>query len=173
MKNLIKLTTFVIVCSLLLFSNSEVFAQAAIEPLTDIVSLINSDTTSAGERVNTSYTLENGAVYLALGSILSDYDLTLTATGDEDADKPKIIVLADESGNTSTLFKPYGGSVNVEGIYFPGTNALGNRQSGLLESQGEEVIFRAKDCVFDSIRTTLIRMNYDESSIFVEGLSDT
>jgi len=168
MRDSTKLTTFIIMLFLLLFSNNGVLAQTPIEPLSDIVPIINGDTTATGERVNSSYTLEKGAVYLALGSIESDYELTLTATGDANADDPKVIILGDNEGNTSTLFTPYGGEINLEGIYFAGTNALGTKTSYLLETQGEGVVFKAKSCVFDSIRTSLLRFNYNENSVFLE-----
>lgn len=168
MNNFTKFTTFIIILFLMLFSNSGVLAQRAIDPLTDIVTLINGDTTATGERVNTSYTLENGGVYLALGSIQSDYNLKLSATGNAGAEKPKVIILTDQSGNSSTLFRPYAGGIELDGIYFSGVNSLGAKVSYILESQGAGVIVRAKNCVFDSIQTAVFRFNYDESSFFLE-----
>lgn len=167
MRNFTKWTTFVIILFSMFFLSNGVHAQKALPELTDIVKIINADTTATGARVNTSYTLENGKVYLALGSILSKYNLKLTAVG-TGTEKPKIIILTDQNGNSSTLFRPYAGGIELSGIYFPGVNALGAKISYLLESQGKSVKVRATNCDFDSVRTAVFRFNYDESSIFME-----
>jgi hypothetical protein len=154
------LTCTLVLCSVLLLSR-DAFAQKAIPALSDIVSVINGDTTSAGARVYSDYTLARGAVYFSLGQIQSQFDLTIKATGDASLADPQIIVLTDGSGNYSAPFKPYK-NLTLEGIYMSGINSAGVQIANLIQTGTTGVKITLTDCRIDSVqsRAVLVDQNY-------------
>jgi len=147
--------------------NQDAFAQKAIPPLSDIVSVIAGDTTSAGVRNNTDYTLQRGGVYFALGQIQSQFDLTITATGDESLADPQIIVLTDESGNYSAPFKPYK-NLTLEGIYMSGINSAGVQIANLIQTGTTGVKLTLVDCRIDSVQSRALLVDQNDCSVIVK-----
>lgn len=166
--NFTKISTVRLLFMSVFFLCSGTFAQRALPTLTEIVSAINGDTTSTGTRNNNSYTLSRGGVYFALGSIKSNYDLTITAVGNESLDDPKIIVVTDASGNYSTPFIPFK-NLTLNGISLSGVNSAGKQISYLIEAGTTNIKITAKNCEIDSVVTAAIRVNYNSCSVFVEN----
>jgi len=162
--------TKVAACSIVflaLFFSPRIFAQKALTTGTDIVAAINSDTTSSGTRNNTSYTLARGGVYFALGQIQNDFELTITATGDESLADPILIILVDASNNYSTPFKPYS-NLTLEGIAINGVNSIGSKVSYIIEAGTTDIRISLKNCDIDSVNTAAVRVNQNYCSVYLE-----
>lgn len=166
------ITKIFMLCLVLIASvlSQSIFAQKALPSGTEIVAEINSDTTSAGERVNSFYTMERGGVYFTLGTIQSDYDLTIKATGDVNLADPLVIILVDESNNYSTPFKPFG-NLTLEGISINGVSSIGTQVSYIVEAGVTGIKISLKNCDIDSVRTAAVRVNYNDCSVFLEDCS--
>ncbi|MDP4174122.1 MAG: T9SS type A sorting domain-containing protein [Bacteroidota bacterium] len=162
-----KLITSAIILVSVLSTCTTIFAQKAIDPKTEIVTLINGDTTSTGARKNTSYTLARGAVYFALGTIQSNYDLTISASGNLSLAAPKIIILTDSKGNSSLPFKPYK-SLTLKGLDMSGVNAAGAQIANIIQTGTTNVKIALKGCTIDSVQSRMILVDQNYCSVFVE-----
>jgi hypothetical protein len=160
------LTSVIAACSFFLLSQ-DAFAQKAIPTMSDIVSVIVGDTTAAGARINTEYILERGGVYFALGQIQSQFDLTITAAGDESLADPQIIVLTDESGNYSAPFKPYK-NLTLEGLYMSGINSAGVQIANLIQTGTTGVKLTLINCRIDSVQTRALLVDQNDCSVIAK-----
>jgi hypothetical protein len=167
-----KLITGAIILLSILFSNKGVLAQQAIPNVgsdgipTDIVKYINGDTTSTGARKNTSYTLSKGAVYFALGTIQSNFNLSISASGDA-GDAPQIIILTDKNGNNAKPFQPFK-NLSLEGLYISGVDAAGKQLGDLIETGATNIRISLSKCTFDSVKNRIVIADKDSCSIFLE-----
>lgn len=164
--NLTKLSVF----SLLLFTflvSTQSYAQKALPSLTELVSAISGDTTAAGARKNTSYTLERGGVYFTLGTIMNNYDLTITATGDQNLADPKIILLVDQNGSSSKPFKPYG-NLKLEGLALTSVTSSGVQTGYVIEAGVSNIRISLKNCSVDSVSTAGIRAAQEGLKVYLE-----
>ncbi|MFA7420783.1 MAG: T9SS type A sorting domain-containing protein [Melioribacteraceae bacterium] len=156
-----------LVLAILSSISSTVIAQKALPTGTKLVAAINGDTTSAGVRINKSYTLERGGIYFVTGQIANNYDLKISATGNTTLDRPKLIIVPDASGNTADyIFKPYK-SLKLDGLYISGVNSSRNQQGNLIQTGTTNVKITLNNCEIDSVKNRIIVADQNFCSVFI------
>jgi len=162
-----KLTVCLIILFAVLLSGPKAFAQVQeIPQLEEIVSYITGDTTSTGVQNHTIYGLQRGGTYFSLGQISSNFPLTIVDVGDESLARPQIIVLIDDTGNSSQPFKPFK-NLTLKGISFSGMNSAGSIMSQLIQTGTTNIKVTFNNCEFDSVRSTVIKVDQNYCSVFM------
>lgn len=150
----------------ILMLSSFVFGQRMdIAPLSEIVSIINGDTTATGAQKHTEYGLQRGTVYFALGQIKNTYPLTIVAVGDAALARPFIKILVNASGQVVTPFKPFK-NLTIEGVDFSGVTSSGSNVNAMIQTGTQKIKITLKNCEFDSVNSRVIIMDQNYCSVF-------
>ena len=139
--------------------------KLALAPLTEIVSVINSDTTATGARRHTEYELQAGGMYFALGQITNNFPLKITTANATAKNRATIKILVNESGASVYPFKPFN-NLTLEGVFISGVNVAGGNVNAVIQTGTKGVNITTKNCEFDSVNSRVIIMDQNYCSIF-------
>lgn len=129
---------------------------------------IAGDTTDTGERVHKVYELKRGQTYILNGAIEHrDYHLIIVA---EEGDGPRPI-LQPGVGDGGVSDRPFRarGDLTLQGLFVTGENQLGGLEERIIRVSADDVRIELMDCEFDRDSQTLLRLDNEGNSIFINN----
>ncbi|HPN34353.1 MAG TPA: FlgD immunoglobulin-like domain containing protein [bacterium] len=165
MQNRKSILYLTILLCLAVFSSASVAQKMALAPLTEIVSVINGDTTATGQRLHTEYGLQPGGIYFALGQIKNNFPLKISAAGATAQNRAIIKILVNESGASVYPFKPFH-DFTLEGVFISGVNVAGGNVNAVIQTGTKGVSITLKNCEFDSVNSRVVIMDQNYCSLF-------
>jgi Secretion system C-terminal sorting domain len=163
------LTPFLLLFLVLFSSNN--FAQRTVNVppgFGTISSIIDGDTTSAGERqdTNTVYILERDGEYILDGEFSPRYPVNMAAAEGSGA-RPRIILGVPSGGTTPDQALRPRANFSIKGCYVSAQDELGGVSTRIvrLEENGIKVI--VDDCVLDLASQAAFRINTSDCKLFI------
>ncbi|MEM6699924.1 MAG: T9SS type A sorting domain-containing protein [Bacteroidota bacterium] len=163
-------------CTSMAFGQREVLIEST-DPFNppNIFPIIMGDTTSTGERVdnNTTYVLQNGAVYITDGRIVNtpDWPLQIRAEDLEDTENKAIITrVPNASGDFQDIMRS-GGDVTFLNLWIIAgeKGALEQHDWGKMRILGEGSRIIVKDCIIEKDRGGFLQLRADNVKMYVEN----
>jgi hypothetical protein len=159
-----------LVCAIAIFGLlDESSAQERRVPVAPGIGTLNSTITGdAGRTPNTVYVLERGAgkIYLLSGTIDHNFPLTIISEGT--GERPRLIPLADNAGNSTRAFRTRA-NLTLKGLYVTGANSLGAyRETNIIRTGADNVRLVLEDCHLDRDGQSAIRLDNKFCRVFVK-----
>lgn len=148
---------------------------AVVGNFVDIFPIIMGDTTATGDRTdeNTTYTLDNGGVYITTGRLVNkkNWALQIQATDLTNTTlKPVLTRIPNATGSYPDIMRPEG-DVSLTNLWIiSGEKGPGeNHDWGKIRILGDSTTFRATDCIIEKDRGGMIQLRANDAKCFVDN----
>lgn len=162
---------FSVMLLLAFVATTSIYAQRTVTVQQGVGTLneaISSDTTAAGERVDSStvYVLSSGGTYLLDGSIEHrDFHLSIVAE-DGATEKPKLIPAVDNGGSSSRAFRARG-SLTLKGLYVTNEDELEGVNDRIIRVSSDDITIRIDDTHLDKSSQSAFRIDGENVNLFL------
>jgi len=170
MKPIYKLSSKLLACAIAVLALlDEASAQQRRVPVASGIGTLNAAITGdTGRTPNTVYVLERGAGKIYLLSATIDHNFPLTIISEGQGERPRLIPLADNAGNSTRAFRTRA-NLTLKGLYVTGENSLGAlRETNMIRTGADNVRIVIEDCHLNRDSQSAIRLDNKFCRLFVK-----